>query len=167
MDPSNELVPSIQYTQRQLNVRYLSAQSIDRYVSANSINLNINFFFADITLVGIQSIGTPVPYQISTITVFPIHKDQVISGITIKSVIVIQLIPIQEGVLAETWLEGVYEYGVGENDTKAIEDLIISLNEYLIVLNKNRDTIGDSAKKELDALQRLIGAQASDHSGGH
>ncbi len=158
MEPSNELVPPIQYPQQQLNVRYFYP---------NSINLNIKFFYADIELAGIQSSVMLVPSQTSTITVFPIHKDQVIGGITIKSVIVVQLRPIREGVLAETWLEGVYEYGVGENDTKAIEDLVISLNEYLIVLNTNRDTLGDSAKKELDALQRLIGAQASDHSGGH
>lgn len=156
METSNELVMSLQATQQQVNASYLSAPSID-----------MRFFSTDIGLVKIQSCGTPVPSQISTITVFPIHKDQVIRDITIKSVIVVQIRPIPEGALAETWLEGVYEYGVGENDTKAIDDLVVSLKEYLDVLDTNKDTLGDSAKKELDALQRLIGAQASEHSGSH
>ena len=167
MESTNELISHVQYVLQQPNVRYLSAHSIDRYLSGNSINLNIGLFFADITLSGIQNSRTPVLSQTSTITVFPIHKDQVISGITINSVIVVQLRPTQEGVLAETWLEGVYEYGVGVNDIQAIEDLVISLNEYILFLNANKDTLGDSAKRELVALQRLIGAQASDHSGGH
>lgn len=150
MELSNELAPSMFYTPKQPQIEYFPAYSL---------TLDIQSFMPGVNLVGIESTGTPIPSKTSTLTVLSIHKDELISGITIQSIMLVQLRNTSEGVLAETWLEGIYEYGVGEDNIRAIEDLVISLNEYLSVLNKDIESLGDSARKELDTLQKLIGSQ--------
>ncbi len=85
-----------------------------------------------------------------------IPQDTKISDLRLQSLLVVQIRQTQEGVLAETWLEGVYEYGAGQDASAAVTDLIVSLGEYLGVLENRQGKLGDSAKHEFDALRRLI-----------
>ena len=59
--------------------------------------------------------------------------------------------------IASTWLEGVVEYGVGDSDSEAIVDLVYSLGDYRVSLLKRKDSLGESAKRDLKLLERLIG----------
>jgi hypothetical protein len=167
MEPSNELTPAVIFTHEPLTIQYFpSGESfLVRYIPSDEISLFLQPFVPDLKLVGIGSIGTPIP-ETTTLKVLSLHKDQIIAGIKIKSVMLVQLRYVPEGVLVETWLEGAYEYGVADSDIGAIEDLVISLNEYLSILINNKESLGDSAKKELNTLQRVIGSDTADKSGG-
>jgi hypothetical protein len=85
-----------------------------------------------------------------------IPKDTRIGGLLLKSILLVQLKRTQDEVLSETWLEGVYEYGSAQNDSEAIIDLVISLGEYRKALEKQSKELGDTVRRELDALRRLI-----------
>jgi hypothetical protein len=160
MEPLDQSLISTQYAIRVTSFpeqRQITVSSI----RSSLMPIVVQSFTPDINPRVVEPIGTPIPAKVSTITVFAIGRGQVIAGIKIESVMLVQLRNIQEGVLAETWLGDIYEYGVGESGIQALEDLIVSLNEYLSVLTKNKDHLGDSAKKELDVLQRAIGVQKS------
>ena len=73
-----------------------------------------------------------------------------------KSVILVQVSRTRRESVATTWLEGVAEYGTGAGDNEAISDLVVSLGEYRKALEKRERKLGDSARKELDCLRRLI-----------
>ena len=146
MKLSNELSASAFYTNPKVRVTPLRSQEI-KWVWWNS---------QDIRLDVMPSSETPTTSNLFGLTVIPIQKDTKISGLFLKSILLVQLKRTQDGVLAETWLEGVYEYGSAQDDYAAIIDLVVSLGEYCKVLEKQGDKLGDTARSELDALRRLI-----------
>lgn len=85
-----------------------------------------------------------------------IPRDTLIAGWFLKSLLLVQVKPARRGSVATTWLEGIAEYGAAENETDAITDLIISLGEYREALERRQRKLGDSARKELDYLRKLI-----------
>jgi len=56
----------------------------------------------------------------------------------------------------ENKVEGVAEYGTAKSESEAIADLVVSLGEYLEVLERREKNLGDSARNELNCLRRLI-----------
>jgi hypothetical protein len=150
MTLSNELAPSAFHTYHEVKVMHSYSQEIKDWFFRNSENVRLEVA---------ASAGTPATADVSSLTVLSIPKDTEISGIHLRSILLVQIRRTQEGILAETWLEGVYEYGTGQDDTQAIIDLVISLDEYLRVLNRKKKQLGASARKELDALRKLVGRE--------
>jgi len=83
-------------------------------------------------------------------------RDSEIGDWRLKSIILVQIRTTRKEWLATTWLEGIAEYGVGEGGSEAIIDLVVSLGEYRESLEKREVNLGDSARRELDYLRRLI-----------
>ena len=73
-----------------------------------------------------------------------------------ESVMLVQISHARRESVATIWLEGIAEYGTGAGDSEAISDLVVSLGEYRKSLEKRERKLGDSARKELDCLVRLI-----------
>jgi hypothetical protein len=157
MELSIKLDSSMFFTPPQPEIKYIPNLeiNIDTF-QTQALYIDARSFFPDIQLERVESIGTPESSETSTLKVLSIYRDQLISGVRIKSTLLVQLSYVLEGVLAETWLEGVYEYGVGDTDNKAIEDLIISLKEYLCVLMKDKESLGNSALKDFESLSKVI-----------
>jgi hypothetical protein len=144
---SNELASSDFYTYKELGIINSSSPFIRDWLVVNSENIIIDIA---------SMAGTPPVINPTALTVIPLPKDYEINGIHLNSVLLVQLTRTQESVLAETWLEGLYEYGVGQDDTNAIADLFASLGEYLSVLKVKTGQLGESARRELDTLLKLI-----------
>ena len=101
----------------------------------------------------------------TALTLVPILKKEVgIPGWRVNSTLLIQLERTQKQSLATMWLEGVAEYGAGEDDNEAIMDLITSLAEYRECLEEREQNLGDSSRKELACLRNLIERDASNLS---
>lgn len=92
----------------------------------------------------------------NTLTVCMLPRDSEIGDWRLKSIILVQIRTTRKEWLATTWLEGIAEYGVGEGGSEAIIDLVVSLGEYRESLEKREVNLGDSARRELDYLRRLI-----------
>ena len=104
-----------------------------------------------------RPVKTPHFPKAESTTVFIITKDSKIRGWHLKSVLLAQIQPTsRRGWVATTWLEGVAEYGVAKSASEAVEDLVISIGEYLESLENRVENLGDSAKRELDYLRKLI-----------
>ena len=100
--------------------------------------------------------GTPdIPHPHS-LAVMTLSEGLEVGGWRLKSLIMMQMQCAETECVASTWLEGVLEYGVGERQDEAIVDLLISLGEYLESLDERETTLGDSAKRELDYLRKII-----------
>lgn len=100
--------------------------------------------------------GTPRLRRVSAVTVVSILRDAEIRGYRLKLAMLVELHRARRESLATTWLEGVAEYGTGKTDDEAITDLVVSLGEYRECLEKRERSLGNSARKELDCLRRLI-----------
>jgi len=94
--------------------------------------------------------------RFNTLTVFTLPRDSEIGDWRLKSIILAQIRHTRKEWLATTWLEGIAEYGVGEDTSDAIIDLVVSLGEYRESLEKQEANLGDSAQRELDHLRRII-----------
>lgn len=92
----------------------------------------------------------------NTLTVLTLPRDSEIGDWRLKSIILVQIRHTQKEYLATTWLEGIAEYGVGKGESEAIIDLVVSLGEYRDSLEKQEVNLGDSARRELDYLRRII-----------
>ncbi len=103
-----------------------------------------------------KPVMTPRFSKLSSMTMVPILKDTVIDGWLFKSLMLVQLSQTRKESIATLWLEGIAEYGTAKDENGAISDLVISLGEYREVLEKREDTLGDSARKELNYLQKII-----------
>ncbi|MBI4330750.1 MAG: hypothetical protein HY673_05685 [Chloroflexi bacterium] len=88
--------------------------------------------------------------------VVALPPDFVLGGWRSKSTILVQITYTQKETLATTWLEGIAEYGVAKGENEAVTDLVISLGEYRECLEKRETNLGDSARRELEHLRRLI-----------
>ena len=111
---------------------------------------------AEIKLVVHKPVRTPIPRKPSSVTVLLIPRKSEIGGWRLKSVTLVQVSLARRESVATIWLEGVAEYGTGAGDNEAISDLVVSLGEYRKSLEKREKKLGDSARKELDCLRRLI-----------
>lgn len=100
--------------------------------------------------------NTPVIRQMSSITVLTIPRESNIAGWHVKSLLVVQISHTHKESVATTWLEGIAEYGTGKGENEAIIDLVGSLGEYRDALERRKRKLGDSARKELECLRRLI-----------
>ncbi len=96
----------------------------------------------------------------SALTLLYIPKGTIIADLAFQSGLLVQIRLSPEAILAETWLEGLYEYGTGAEPSEAVTDLILSLGEYLQVLEARKETLGDSARRELDTLHMLVKPKA-------
>lgn len=94
--------------------------------------------------------------RFNTLTVFTLPGDREIGDWRLKSNILVQIHQTRKECLATTWLEGIAEYGVGEDTSDAIMDLVVSLGEYRESLEKQEANLADSARRELDHLRRII-----------
>lgn len=106
-----------------------------------------------------ELIGQPFVYTSQTPNVpmvLPIPRDTQVAGWRLKSLLLVQTKPARKGWVATGWLEGIAEYGTAENETDAITDLVVSLGEYKEALEKREEGLGDSARRELDYLRKLI-----------
>ena len=90
------------------------------------------------------------------LTVIAIPRKSTISDWRLKSTLIIQVRRTKKEWLAETWLEGISEYGLGQNESDAITDLIVSLGEYYKSLKMRKRKLGDSALKDIATLEKLI-----------
>ena len=143
---SNELTSNAFFTNPQIKLTPSRTPDI-RLSWWNSPNIMFNIF------------GTSETHNIEsapTFTLLSILKGTTIHKYIFQSVLLVQLRQTQEGVLAETWLEGVNEYGTGQDVNEAVTDLIVSLGEYLEVLKEQQNRLSDSAKLEYDTLNKLI-----------
>ncbi len=100
--------------------------------------------------------STPYLKKVSSLTVLTISRDTPIAGWKFKSILLVRIQDSPDESIATSWLEGVLEYGTGKGHQEAIEDLVVSLGEYLESLEKQYDILGDSARRELDTLRKLI-----------
>lgn len=99
---------------------------------------------------------TPNPRKADSLTVVAVPRDSKMGGWRLKSLIVVQIRRVGRESVATTWLEGIPEYGAGKADGDAIVDLVVSLGEYLESLQKQQGNLGDSVRKEMDYLGRVI-----------
>ena len=143
---SNELSASAFYTSPDIQVIPFSTPDITLSVLTSP----------DITLNLQQASDTELYATSYSLTLVPLLKNTKIAGITLESLLLAKLQSTQERVVAETWLEGIYEYGTGEEDADALVDLIVSMREYLDALEAREEQLGDSARQELKALRALI-----------
>ena len=111
---------------------------------------------AEIRLVVHKPVKTPSLRKPSSVTVLSVPRDSEIGSWRLKSVMLVQVSRARRESVATIWLEGVAEYGTGAGDNEAISDLVVSLGEYRKSLEKRERKLGDSARKELDCLRRLI-----------
>ena len=148
MMSSNELKPSAFKTFYEFSVFSLRSPDVRLDVVPTRC--------PDISFDIVPSSGTPTIVDTYALTLLPVPKDSEIGGLLFRSILLVQLKRTQQGVMAETWLEGVYEYGTGQDDHEAITDLVISLREYLAALKRRKNKLGDSAQKELDVLSKLV-----------
>ena len=147
MTLSNELPTSAFYTNPELLIAPIRSPSIIWSWWWNSPNIELGV---------ILSSETPTVSDLSGLTVLIVDKGAKIGDVLLKSPLLVQLRKTRDGVLSETWLEGVYEYGSGQDDPEAITDLLISLAEYRKALEKRGTKLGGTARRELDALLMLI-----------
>ena len=112
---------------------------------------------AEIRLVVHKPVKTPNLRKPSSVTILSIPRNSEIVGWHLKSLLLVQINHTQKESVATTWLEGIAEYGVAKNESGAIIDLVVSLGEYLEALERREKNLGDSARKELNYLRRLIG----------
>ncbi|MBI4285148.1 MAG: hypothetical protein HY670_04505 [Chloroflexi bacterium] len=77
-------------------------------------------------------------------------------GWRLKTIMLVQIRREHGESIATIWLEGITEYGVADSDEKAKVDLVASLGEYRQCLEERQENLGESARKELEALKRLI-----------
>lgn len=103
-----------------------------------------------------KAVKTPNIKKPRSVTVLLIPRDTQIAGWLLKSLLIVQLTPTRKGSVATTWLEGIAEYGAAENETDAITDVVTSLGEYKEALEEREENLGDSARRELDLLRKLI-----------
>ena len=99
---------------------------------------------------------TPTVRRLDALTVVSVSQDSEIAGWVLKSVLIAQVRRTRKQSVATTWLEGFVEYGTGKTDSEAMADLVISLGEYRESLERREGKLGESAKKELEHLRRLI-----------
>ena len=111
---------------------------------------------ADINIVVHKPVKTPSFRKANSVLVLSIPRGSEIGPWHLKSVLLVQISRSRRESVATTWLEGVAEYGVGKGDDEAILDLVVSLGEYRDSLEKRKGKLGDSARKELDRLRKLI-----------
>lgn len=100
--------------------------------------------------------GTPAPRKAKALTILSIPRGTRIGDWHLKSVMLVQVRSSRRESLATVWLEGTAEYGTGRRDDSAIADLMVSLGEYREGLERREENLGDSARQELDCLQKLI-----------
>lgn len=62
----------------------------------------------------------------------------------------------EQGWLATTYLAELAEYGFGTSQEDAISELLTSLSDYRVSLEKREERLGPSAKDELTKLRGLI-----------
>ena len=110
----------------------------------------------EIKLVIHKPVKTPILRNPNSVTVLSIPRGSEIGDWRLKSVLLVQISHSRSESVATTWLEGVAEYGAGTGDNEAISDLVVSLGEYRKSLEKREKKLGDSTRKELDCLRRLI-----------
>ena len=103
-----------------------------------------------------KAVKTPKIRNLRSVTVLCTPGDMLIADWHLKSLLLVQLTPARKGSVATAWLEGIAEYGTAENETDAITDLVISLGEYREALERREENLGNSARRELDYLRRLI-----------
>ena len=108
-----------------------------------------------IRIIGLEAVKTPYE-EPSTVKIVPIPHDTRIGDWSLKSLLLVQIEPTRSGSIAMTWLEGISEYGTGQNEDDAKTDLVISLGEYREALEEREESLGDSARRELDYLRKLI-----------
>lgn len=101
-------------------------------------------------------VRTPNLRKADSLTVFAIPQDTSIKGWHLKSALLGHLRPVRKQWIATTWLEGVEEYGTGKTESEAVVDLVTSLGEYRLSLEKREKNIGELTKRELGYLRRLI-----------
>lgn len=135
---SSELKEPVLAFSSALNVQGLSSPTIQFTL----------FSSPEIRYVVRKPVGTP--------RVVAIERDIMIDGWRLKSTLLVQINSTRKEAVATTWLEGVAEYGVAKNENEAMRDLIVSLGEYRESLEKRKKSLGDSAKKELECLRKLI-----------
>ena len=110
----------------------------------------------EITLVVHKPVKTPNFRKPTSVTILSIPRDSKIAGWHLKSLLLVQMSHTRKGSVATTWLEGIAEYGAAKNESGAITDLVVSLGEYLEALERREKDLGDSARKELNCLLKLI-----------
>ena len=106
-----------------------------------------------------KALKTPNPRKIDSLTVRAISSDSSdsqICGWHLLSTLLVQLRRSRKTWVATTWLESVAEYGAGDTEVEAIEDLITSLGEYCLALEKRENQLGESAQRELARLRALL-----------
>jgi len=143
---TNDLQPSVFISSKEVRVPLWTSVPLQLRISSNPL----------VTFMTRKPVRTPNPRRLDTLTVLSIPGGTVIDNYCLKSVLLVQLRRVLKESLAVTWLEGVAEYGTGKEDESALMDLVISLGEYREALEKREQDLGDSAKRDLDKLRRLI-----------
>lgn len=108
---------------------------------------------------------TVAPFKSPTLSVYSLPRRTEISGWRLKTLLLIQVRRTRRESVATTWLEGMVEYGTGKGESEAIADLVVSLGEYRESLEKREKNLGDSARKELDYLRKLVERTGSEQGG--
>ncbi len=89
-----------------------------------------------------------------SLLVFP-GGEKLTEGFKLKSPLLVELRTSVDGVLAVTYLE-TQEYGWGNTEQEAVQDLISSLVEYLSSLEEQEDMLGAPTTSDLVKLRALI-----------
>ncbi len=146
MTISNELRSTPFATNPQIFLKYERTPDIS-FTFSNSPRIIFNIM---------GTVKSPVLESESGLTLLLVPRDTHIDDLCLRSFLLVKILQTKEGVLAESWLEGIYEYGSGQIASEAVIDLIISLGEYLDSLEEREARLGESAKRELDALRKLV-----------
>ena len=146
MNVSNELQRSAFVSSPEVTIRLRFSPEI-RLESHSSPKIRFQ---------SLQSASTLTRGNASTLTVLALPGDAKIAGYLLKLVILVQIRRTSTEYLATTWLEGLEEYGMGETESEAIADLVVSLGEYRESLERREPSLGHLARMELDHLRRVI-----------
>ena len=96
------------------------------------------------------------PGHTEAITAMPLETGYAAKGWELLSSLTIQIRTTSDRVIVETWLESLFEYGTGSSNEEAIADLVVSIGEYLELLEARQPELGDIALKEFAHLRRLV-----------
>lgn len=143
---SNQLQPSAFFSAHSLAVTPTVSPTISPFCQTNE----------EVRFVVQKPLKTPNPSKIESLMVLAVPRGSEIGDWRLESVVLVQLRRGRRQWVATTWLEGMAEYGAGDTVADATADLVTSLGEYRVSLEKRENRLEASAQVELAHLRRLI-----------
>ena len=74
----------------------------------------------------------------------------------LKTDLTVEIKQTSEEWFATVEIECLYEWGVGETEEQAIDDLVCSLGDYKLWLDKHRDNLAECSSRDLELIENMV-----------